>query len=309
VNLTTGELRRRTGRYDEAVDAFMRVLSQQPNNADAVLGLAETYKAAGDFRRAEESYKRAIALQPNYWSGYNKLGVFYYVQGRYEDAIPLFKKVTELVPDNQRGYNNLGAMYQRLGRFDEAVRTFARSIALEPSASGYSNLGTSYYFAGRYAEAAAAFDQAVKIAPQAFLYWRNLGDAYRWVPGQEQNARRAFERAVALCDAAIRVNPNDASAFASRASALAKLGRHREARAAILRALELEPRDPTRVYEAAVIANLAGSEDDALARLEQAMRLGFNPNDVERDPEVANLMKNGRLQKIVQDFRTSSTKK
>ena len=68
-----------------------RVLSQQPNNADAVQGLAETYQAAGDFRRAEEQYKRAIALRPSYWSGYNKLGAFYYTQSRYRDAAAQFQ--------------------------------------------------------------------------------------------------------------------------------------------------------------------------------------------------------------------------
>jgi tetratricopeptide (TPR) repeat protein len=306
VNITMGQLRRRTGRYKEAVDSFMRVLSQQPNNADAVLGLAETYNAAGDVKNAEASYKRAIALQPGYWGAYNKLGAFYYSQGRYEDAIPLFQKVTALVPDNQRGYNNLGAMYQRVGRLDEAIQVFSRSVAVAPSGPGYSNLGTALYFSGRYSEAAQAFQKATDAMPHTFLYWRNLGDAYRWVPGQEANAKRAFERAVELCDEAIKVNPNDARAYLSRATALAKLGKEREARTAILRAMELEPQYASNAYEAAVIANIAGSDDETVSRLEQALRLGYNADDILRDPEFANLKKSGRLQVIIAGFRSKS---
>ncbi len=304
VNVTLGELRRQTGRYNEAVAAFLRVLSQQPNNADAVLGLAETYKASGDLKKAEESYKRAIELQPNYWGGYNKLGAFYFSQGRTQESIPQFQKVVELVPDNQRGYNNLGGAYQRLDRYDDAVRVFAQSIQREPSGHGYSNLGTCYYFLGRYADAAAAFEKSVELTPNDFLYWRNLGDAYRWVPGGESKARTAFERSVALCEQAITVNPSDAFAHASRGSALAKLGRHREARSAILRSLELEPRDATNLYEAAVVANISGAPEEAIARLEQALRLGFNPGDVERDPEFANLRKTGTLQAVIRSFRS-----
>jgi serine/threonine-protein kinase len=304
VNITIGDLRRQTGRYDEAVAAYLRVLSQQPNNADAVLGLAEAYKASGNVREAEASYKRAIALQPNFWGGYNKLGAFYYTQNRYADAVTQFQKVVQLVPDNERGYNNLGAMYQRLGDYDNAVKVFTQSIARAPSAQAYSNLGTCHYFLGRYAEAAAAFEKAVQLAPHDYLYWRNLGDAYRWTPGGAAKAKQAFEHAVAACDEAIRVNDADARAYVSKAAALAKLGREREARQAILRALELEPQHASSAYEAAVIANIAGSEDEALSRLEQALRLGYNPDDVGRDPELANLRKDGRLQGVIAAFRS-----
>jgi serine/threonine protein kinase/tetratricopeptide (TPR) repeat protein len=305
VNVTLGELRRQTGRYKEAVDAFVRVLSQQPNNAEAVLGLAETYKASGDLKNAEVQYKRAIALQPNFWSGYNKLGAFYFSQGRLQESAPLFQKVVALVPDNQRGYNNLGGIYQRLNRYDEAVRVFEASIKRAPSGQGYSNLGTCYYFLGRYQEAARALEEAVKLEPNHFSHWRNLGDAYRWIAGQEANARRAYRRTIELCDEQIEVNPSEARAHMARATALAKLGRQSEARASILRALELEPQYASHAYEAAVIANIGGSVDEAAARIEQALRLGYNPGDMMRDPEFANLRKSGRLQAVIAGFRST----
>ena len=305
VHVTLGELRRQTGRHKEAVEAFLRVLSQQPNNADAVLGLAETYKASGDFANAEVQYKRAIALQPNYWGGYNKLGAFYYTQSRYEDAIPQFQRVVQLVPDNERGYNNLGAMYIRIGRYDEALRVFQASIRRKPSAHAYSNLGTCYYFVGDYARSADAFEKAVELVPNEYLYWRNLGDAYRWTPGAEAKARRAYERAIEMCDQAIRVAPSDAGAHVSRATALAKTGRTREARAAILRALELEPQNSGCTYEAAVIANIAGDEEETVSRLEQSLRLGHSALEIARDPEFANLRKNGRLSAIIAAHRST----
>lgn len=305
VNVTLGDLRRQTGQYPESIAAYLRVLSQQPNNADAVLGLAETYKAARDVTNAEATYKRAIALQPNYWGGYNKLGAFYYGQNRYADAIPQFQKVVQLVPDNQRGYNNLGAMYQRLGQYEDAVRVFTQSIQREPSSQGYSNLGTCLYFLGRFPEAAKAFEKAVDLTPTDFWYWRNLGDAYRWIPGKQAEAKQAFDKTIELCSQAIRVNPGEVDAYTWMATALAKTGRKEEARRQILRALELEPRNLQALYEAAVIANISGAEDDATARLEQAVRLGYNPDDIARDPEFANFQKGDRLQGIVQAARAA----
>ncbi|HYC89587.1 MAG TPA: protein kinase [Thermoanaerobaculia bacterium] len=305
VNITLGELRRRTGRHKESIDAFMRVLSQQPNNADAVLGLAEAYKAAADYANAEAQYKRAIALQPNYWGGYNKLGAFYHTQSRYEQAIPQFQAVTRLAPNNERGYVNLGGTYVRLGRYDEAVRVFQESIRRKPSGQAYSNLGTSYYSLGRYTEAAAAFEKAIELLPHEYLYWRNLGDAYRWIPGQTEKSRRAYARAIELSDEAIKVDPSDARAYLSRATSLAKIGRLREARSAIVRAMELQSKNARAAYEAAVIANIAGDEEEAVTRLEQTLRLGYNADDVLRDPEFANLKKSGRLEAIIAASRST----
>jgi serine/threonine-protein kinase len=305
VHITLGELRRRTGRHKEAIDAFTGALSQQPNNADAVLGLAEAYKAAGDYASAEAQYKRAIALQPNYWGGYNKLGAFYYTQSRYDEAIPQFQTVTRLVPDNERGFNNLGAMYLRTGRYKDALRVFQESIQRKPTGQAYSNLGTCYYFLGRFGDAAAAFEKAVALLPHDFLYWRNLGDAYRWVPEAREKSRRSYARAIELCDEAIRVDPTNARAHLSRATALAKIGRTREARSAIVRALELEPKNAAAAYEAAVIANIAGDEEETITRLEQTLRLGYNADDALHDPEFANLRKNGRLEAIIAASRST----
>jgi serine/threonine protein kinase/Flp pilus assembly protein TadD len=298
VNITLGELWRRTGRYQDSANAFIRVLSQQPNDAEATLGLARTYTASGDLKNAEASFKRAIALQPNYWAGYNHLGAFYYGQGRSEDARGQFQQVVRLLPDSPWGYNNLGGVLQRLGRYDEAVRVFQQAIARTPTAQGYSNLGTSLYFLGRYTEAAQAFQKATELIPHECLYWRNLGDAYRWMPGKEADARRAYERALSTCDDAIAVNAADAAAYSSRGTAFAKLGRKREANASILRALELEPRAADYLYDAAVVANIAGDEDETLARIEQAIRFGAYPGNFRRDPEFANLAKSGRLSAV-----------
>src|SRR5205085_943121 len=47
VHVTLGDLRRQTGKLDDAIKEYRATLAQEPNNADAYLGLAETYKAAG----------------------------------------------------------------------------------------------------------------------------------------------------------------------------------------------------------------------------------------------------------------------
>jgi hypothetical protein len=54
-----------------------------------------------------------------------------------------------------------------------------------------------------------------------------------------------------------------------------------------------------------MIANIAGDEGEAIARLEQAIRLGYSVEDIKRDPEFAKLVKTGRLQPIIAGARSS----
>jgi len=287
VHLTLGDLRRQTGKLNDAVTEYKATLAQEPNNADAYLGLAETYKAAGKIKEAETAYQKSIDLQPNYWGGYNKLGTFYFTKGRYGDAARMFEKVVQLVPDNLRGYNNLGAMYEQMGRYDDAITVFSRSIRIKPSDQAYSNLGTCYYFLGRYSDAAGAYEKAAALAPHLYLPWANLGDAYRWSPGNDNRSVQAYEKAVALLQDELRLNPADETLRGKYAECLAKLARRDEAQTEISHALTADPGNATLMYRAAVISNLRGDTPAAVRWLRQAVSHGYPSTDIVRDPEFA----------------------
>jgi serine/threonine protein kinase/tetratricopeptide (TPR) repeat protein len=287
VHVTLGELRRQTGKLDDAAREFNAALAQQPNNADAILGLAETHKAAGRLAEAEAAYKRAIELQPNYWGGYNKLGAFYAVHARYDDAAAMFTKVMNLIPDSPRGYNNLGAIYEQVGRYEDAIKMFQKTAAAKPTDQTFSNLGTCYYFLGRYAESAAAFEHAVALTPTKYIYWANLGDAYRWVPGQEAKSAHAYDEAIRLCRGELRVNAADVIARSRLAECLAKRGANSDAAAEIKRSLATDPTNRMVLYKAAVVANIAGNDAQAVSWLTKAIAAGYDRAESQRDPEFA----------------------
>jgi tetratricopeptide (TPR) repeat protein/TolB-like protein len=299
VHLTLGDLRRQTGKLDEAISEYKATLLQEPNNADAILGLAETYKAAGKVKEAEAAYLKSIELQPNYWGGYNKLGTFYFKQTRYSDAARMFEKVVQLLPDNVRGYNNLGAMYEQMGRYDDAIGMFSRSIRMKPTDQAYSNLGTCYYFRGRYSDAAAAYEKAAELAPHRFLPWANLGDAYRWSPGNEARAKNAYETAVSLLEDELRVNPTDLALRGKLAELLAKLGKRDEARVEMSRALAADPQNATLMYRAAIVCNTRGDAAQAVQWLNKAVIYGYPRTDIEREPEFALLRSSDEYKKAL----------
>jgi serine/threonine-protein kinase len=309
TRVTLAELRLVTGRLDEAAKEYNTVLARQPNNANAILGLAETFKAARKLPEAEAAYKRSIELQPNYWGCYSRLGAFYASRSRYEEAASMFAKVVQLIPDHQRGYNNLGSMYLQLGRYDDALRVFLASTAKEPmqpysTAQAYSNVGTADYFLSRYADAANAFEKATELAPTIYLYWANLGDAYRAIPNAAARANVSYDRAIQLADGELKLNPTATTVRSRMAVCLAKRGNTRRADDEIRATLAADPTNATFMYKAAMIADIEGRSDDSLRLLESALANGYSRAEVEHEQEFANLRQNGRLQQLLQRTAT-----
>jgi len=298
--VTLGELRRISGRLPEAVDAFQRALGANSESVDARLGLADTYDAMGRAVDADRLYRDAMRLRPDYADVYGRYGRFLYQRGRFAEAMRMFTKQTEILPDAPRGYANLGAALQALGNPDQAIRAYRRSIEIQPTGSGYSNLATCEFYLGHYANAAAAFEHATRLTPDNYICWANLGDAYRWAPGERAKSIEAYRQAVRLARSAIAVNPNDATARAIAASSLAKEGDFAAANVELKLALKTDPTNPDALYQAAVIANLHGEADAAVGWLARSIASGHPAADAERDPELANLRKHAGFDAALQ---------
>jgi len=289
VHATRGLILVRTGRGDEAISEFRVALSQAPNSLDGLIGLAAAYESVGRNAEAEAAYRRAIELHPTYWAVYNNLGGFYYSIGRYPQAAEMFRRAVGLAPDSTRAWNNLGGAYQQLDRFDDALAAYRQSARIAPSDGAYANLGTFQFFLGHYREAAEAFEQATRLTPSKALYWSNLGDAYRWAPGLREKSKGAYEKAIALAREQLSTDPRDTVALSTLGLCLAKTGQAAEGLAPIEKALSIEPGNPELFYDAAVVANLLGQTDDAIAWIRRAVEGGLAAAQIRREPEFDNL--------------------
>jgi serine/threonine-protein kinase len=299
VDVTRGELLRRTGQPALAAAAFERALKARPNSYEALLGLGESYEDSGRLPEAEATYRRAIALQPSSWSGYNSLGVFCLTHGRSAEAIPLFERVVALSPDNARGYSNLGGALHQQNRFEEALAAYRKSIALQPTGLAYSNAGTTEFFLGRYENAARDFEKAVALTPARYGFWQNLADAYHW-SASESRARESYERTINLVRANLEMNPRDAPARSRLAICLARTGQAAAAREEIRKATDLAAQNPQVMYNAAIVAHITGEKTEALTWIASAAAAGFGAEQIRREPEFADLRKENAFENALQ---------
>jgi Flp pilus assembly protein TadD len=132
---------------------------------------------------------------------------------------------------------------------------------------------------------------------QYTLYRANLGDAYRW-SGKPAKATEAYEEAVRLATDHLALNPRDPLEHRTIAICYAKLGNSKLANEHIETALQIDPQDVSGLYRAATIANIGGDAGKAVKLLEAALARGYSRSEVARDPEFANLRKNGTISQL-----------
>jgi Flp pilus assembly protein TadD/TolB-like protein len=295
-----GETLLTTGRPREAVEAFQRALSTRPTSYEARLGLGRALDATGEDGPSETSFRSAIELQPASFAAYNQLGAFYYNRGRYPAAADAFRKAARLEPDSYRALSNLGGARTMMGDFAGAADAYRKALALNPThPSALSNLGLNQLWTGHGTEAVELLEKAAKLSPNHFDVRGNLGDAYRAVRGQEGKATEAYTRSVALAREQLRLNPQDFRAQSFVATGLAKTGHPDEADKEMRRALDLAPKEPEILADAAAVAALAGRDSEALEFLKKAVAAGYCGAIIARQPEFARLRDEPAFRSIV----------
>jgi tetratricopeptide (TPR) repeat protein/TolB-like protein len=287
------------GQYEKAVEEFQHALEREPDSDDALLGLAYAYQRLNRPVDAEQTFKRAIALRPRYWAGYSRLGEFYHRVSRFADAEQMFRQVVTILPDSWRGYSNLGAELYVQGKSDPAIAAFEKSWSLRPSYQSASNLGTLYYFAkADYQKAAAAYKRALTQNDKQFVVWGNYGSALHW-SGDEAGARDAYTKAAQLAESARNTDPRNANTLIALASYYGALNTTDRARALMEQALSLDSQTPRLLFEAGTLCeyNLHDRER-ALKLLADAVDHGYQIEELNRAPSLANLRRDPRFQEL-----------
>jgi len=200
-----------------------------------------------------------------------------------------WEEVRKQQPDNLLVLQNLGAAYQSLGRDDDAAAAFQQALTIKPTADIYNNLATLRFFQGHYQEAVPAFEKAVELGANHFDNWGNLGDAYRWTPGDPGKAKQAYEQAIRLVKEEIAKHPEQVELKADLAMYLAKSGDKPAALTELQPVEQSHTKDPNVLYDVAQVYEICGNRQAALKALAASVRSGRSLEDVKNEPEFVSL--------------------
>ena len=163
----------------------------------------------------------------------------------------------------------------------------------------YGNLGAILFARADYQGAADAFARAVADRggnPNQYLGWANLGDALRWLPGREVDARHAYQRATQLLAPKAVDAPHNAAFLSRLGLYYARLGEPVQSVAWTARALAEAPNNAEVRFRAAMASEMAGRRQEAIDHLLAARSLKYPANLIESEPDFIALRRDPRYQ-------------
>ncbi len=273
--------------YAKAEQALANALDLNSVTVEAIVELGNVLARQNRLVEAEAELQRAQSLSPRNYDVLSALFSFYYVYSdrvdRFELAAAYGERMTSLRPDLPAAWNNLGTAKFMLDRYEDAALAWTESMRLNPTRTAYTNTGLALFYAARYAESAQMQREAITLAPNDHRVWGRLGDALRFMPGNESEAIAAYARAAELAGASLQVNPMDWQARGLLGVYLVHSGDEQGAKRAIEAALQASSQRSEARFYAALVAIVLGDEATALQLLERL---------VEQDRNYAHLVAN-----------------
>jgi len=169
-------------RYDEAYDAYRRLIAENPSEEGFHIGLVRARFRQGRKAQALTLARQSLKAFPDSVALHENAGIILEEMGRLSDAEPEYRRAVELGPQEPRPRLALASVYDKQGRLEEAAREFAGVVEMSPhSRQGrqagrrLAALGESFARDGRPEAARQAYAAALRSdegGPDVYL---NMG--------------------------------------------------------------------------------------------------------------------------------------
>lgn len=132
-------------------------------------------EAEGQHADAISAYQRAVSLDPNYLQAHVNLVAAFGRLGRHADAERHYRQALGLDAEAVELHINWGTLQATRGEYADAIRSFRRGLAINPnSADLHADLGSVLQQTGDSAQAASHLRRAVELEPRHRLAHFNL---------------------------------------------------------------------------------------------------------------------------------------
>jgi len=217
-----------------ALRHFQDAVAISPGFAPAHAGMADAYNILGDMTAmgaelsrtlAKAAAQRALALDPALPEAHTSVGfVKFFHDWDWAGAEESFRRALETGPNWPTAHQWFGEFLAAMGRFDEAESHARRAVELDPLAFVIrTSLADVLYFARRYDEALCVLRDVLELEPDFYWAHMDMGRVHTEL-GRHDEAFRELDLAFARM-------PHKGRAAGGRVYALARAGRHAEARA------------------------------------------------------------------------------
>src|SRR5258705_5093681 len=287
----------------QAIERLKRAVELDPEFALAYAEMADCYALlnwyvepppAGAWELAKQAALKSVEADPGLAEGHASLGFVRLHHDRdWDDAERELRKAIMLKPGVQVAHRWYAFSLSAMGRHEEAFAEIERARQISPQSPVLATAVANVLFlAGRYDDAIEQCHKALDLDSGAVSAHTVLRWAYE-KKGMHNEALSAFEQE--------RVFAGDTpTTHIKRASVLASVGRHEEARVILEEIVAQRSEQWVSAYEIAIVLSLLGKAHDAfrwLALAEREHAVGFT--FVRVDPRLEALRSDPRFDTLL----------
>jgi len=221
--------------YKNAIEAYKKAMEADEDSLDLRKGLAQAFLEDNQDDQAEKQYLKILEADPDEGIAHLRLGQIYRKRHEFEKALDSFNKANTILVGSLEVPFHIATLYEELGKFEKAEERFQQLLKLTEKPGGnYSppevqNRSIFLTHAGyisqqleKYTQAIAYFTELKSLSPE------NVSKADGYIIDTYRTARQP-DKALAACEKAMEVNPDDKDLKLLYADILSESGKSEEA--------------------------------------------------------------------------------
>ena len=220
---------------ERAVPHLQAAAALKPNSAVARTNLATGLLRIGNSRQAEIESRKAVNLAPDSYDANHTLAELLLHDNRVADAIPALETAQTLRPGAYDNAYDLALAYLVVGRLPEARQQVDRLSTRQDASELHTLRGRIDESEGKFINAANEFAAAAR---------QDATEDNLFVWGSELLLHRTFAPAIDVFRKATQLYPTSPRLRIGLGMSLYSRGEYEEAVRSLLRAADLNPRDP-----------------------------------------------------------------
>ena len=252
---------------ENALIAYEKAITLNPNFAPAYLGRAKALARIDPQFDLESDLAQAVALDPNFVSAQLDLVAYYLSTDNYQQALDLLEIIENVSPESPLFYAYLSQVLLKSGDFEAALEAAENAYDLDQTILDvYKTLGELHFLSGENSQSIHYLEIYLRYVKDDPTTWATYGQALFNKGEQVDQAMKAF-------DVALSLDENSVIALLNRGYAYLALGEGQLAVNDLFLARNFDRESFTASFGLARALALSERYDDAISQFSNSEAL------------------------------------
>jgi tetratricopeptide (TPR) repeat protein len=203
ARIYAGQIQTSRNRLDEemlkrTIDEYKKIVALVPKDVDSLVMLGRLYKIQSDSAESEKAFKKALDVDPDNEDALSGLASVYADLGDAQKAADILRTLADKMP-SERSFRELAAAYEELKQFGLAADALNQALALSPpdAPDVKRAIAEDLVRAQRYGDAIKIYQDLANDDPKDALSYLRMSQIYR-TQHDMRKSRENFEKARAI---------------------------------------------------------------------------------------------------------------